>query len=141
MRNASGQMKMSGSEKTKEKMNTGNKIFGKHIRQFLHKNNVYLGRLTFQSNKRHVVVQNNGKEPELRFQSCLNLCINVAKQLKALKCVENANFIKPGFPKQGHMYIYLDASDSRTVYVKQYELTMHNSGALAREARAAEHHG
>ena len=40
MRNASGQVNMSGSEKTKEKMNTGNKIFGKHIRQFLHKNNV-----------------------------------------------------------------------------------------------------
>ena len=47
MRNASGQVNMSGSEKTKEKMNTENKIFGKHIRQFLHKNNVYLGRLTF----------------------------------------------------------------------------------------------
>ena len=40
MRNASGQMKMSGSEKIKANMNTGNKIFGKHIRQFLHKNNV-----------------------------------------------------------------------------------------------------
>ena len=40
MRNASGQVKMSGSEKIKENMNTGNKIFGNHIRQFLHKNNV-----------------------------------------------------------------------------------------------------
>ena len=35
MRNASGQLKMSGSEKIKANMNTGNKIFGKHIRQFL----------------------------------------------------------------------------------------------------------
>ena len=40
MRNVSGQVKMSGSEKIKAIMNTGNKIFGKHIRQFLHKNNV-----------------------------------------------------------------------------------------------------
>ena len=32
-------------------MNTGNKILGKHIRQFLHKNNVYLGSLTFYSYK------------------------------------------------------------------------------------------
>ena len=46
MRNASGQqgagskVKMSGSEKIKANMNTGNKIFGKLIRQFLHKNNV-----------------------------------------------------------------------------------------------------
>ena len=40
MRNASGQVNMSGSEKMKANMNTGNKIFGKHIRQFLHKNNV-----------------------------------------------------------------------------------------------------
>ena len=35
MRNASGQVKMSGSEKMKANMNAGNKIFGKHIRQFL----------------------------------------------------------------------------------------------------------
>ena len=40
MRNAAGQVKMSGSEKVKANMNTGNKIFGKHIRKFLHKNNV-----------------------------------------------------------------------------------------------------
>ena len=40
MRNVSGQVKMSGSEKIKANMNTGNKIFGKLIRQFLHKNNV-----------------------------------------------------------------------------------------------------
>ena len=40
MRNASGQVKMSGREKIKANMNTGNKIFGKHIRQFLNKNNV-----------------------------------------------------------------------------------------------------
>ena len=30
---------MSGSEKIKANMNTGNKIFGKHVRQFLHENN------------------------------------------------------------------------------------------------------
>ena len=45
VRNASGQqgatskVKMSGSEKIKANMNTGKKIFGKHIRQFFHKNN------------------------------------------------------------------------------------------------------
>ena len=39
MRNVSGQLKMSDSEKIKAKMNTGNKIFGKHMRQFLNKNN------------------------------------------------------------------------------------------------------
>ena len=38
MRNASGQVKTSGIEKIKANMNTGNKIFDKHIRQFLHKN-------------------------------------------------------------------------------------------------------
>ena len=31
MRNASGQVKISGSEKIEANMNTGNKIFGKHI--------------------------------------------------------------------------------------------------------------
>ena len=31
MRNAGGQVKMSGSEKIKTNMNTGNKIFGNHI--------------------------------------------------------------------------------------------------------------
>ena len=30
---------MSGSEKIKANMNTENKIFGKHVRQFLHENN------------------------------------------------------------------------------------------------------
>ena len=40
MRNISGQVRMSGSGKIKADMNTGNKIFGKHIWQFLHKNNV-----------------------------------------------------------------------------------------------------
>ena len=42
MRNASGQQgeDYRGSEKIKANMNTGNEIFGKHIRQFLHKNNV-----------------------------------------------------------------------------------------------------
>ena len=46
MRNASSQVKMSGSEKIKVIMNTGNKIFGEHIWQFLHKN-VELESLTF----------------------------------------------------------------------------------------------
>ena len=40
MRNASGRVKMSCSEHIKVNMNTENKIFGKHVRQFLHKNNV-----------------------------------------------------------------------------------------------------
>ena len=38
-------------------MNTGNKILGKHIRQFLHKNNKYV--LVVQNSV--VVVQNNGE--------------------------------------------------------------------------------
>ena len=40
MRNASGLVKISGSEKITANMNTENKIFGKHIRQFPHKSNV-----------------------------------------------------------------------------------------------------
>ena len=48
---AASKVKMSGSDKIQVNMNTGNKIFGKHIRQFLPKNK-----------KRIVVVQNNGKE-------------------------------------------------------------------------------
>ena len=41
MRNASAsKVKMSGSEKIKANKNTVNKIFGKHIRQFFHKNDV-----------------------------------------------------------------------------------------------------
>ena len=40
MRNVSDQVKMSNSEKIKANMNTGDKIFGTHIRQFLHKNYV-----------------------------------------------------------------------------------------------------
>ena len=32
---AASKVKMSGSEKIKVNMNTGNKIFGKYIRQFL----------------------------------------------------------------------------------------------------------
>ena len=40
MRNASGQVKMSGGERITANMKTGNKIFGKDMRQFLHKNNV-----------------------------------------------------------------------------------------------------
>ena len=40
MRNVSGQVKMSGSEKITANKNTGRKMFGKHLRQFRHKNNV-----------------------------------------------------------------------------------------------------
>ena len=42
-------------------MNTGNKILGKHIQQFLHKNNVIrkFDALVVQNSV--VVVQNNGK--------------------------------------------------------------------------------
>ena len=41
MRNASGQKGENERQgKIKENMNTGNKILGKHIRQFLHKNSV-----------------------------------------------------------------------------------------------------
>ena len=40
MRNASGQQGENEQQrKIKAIMNTGNKILGKHIRQFLHKNN------------------------------------------------------------------------------------------------------
>ena len=59
MRNVSGQVKMSDSEKIKANMNTGNKISGKHMRQFLHKNNEY-DVLVVQNGI--VVVKNNGKE-------------------------------------------------------------------------------
>ena len=37
---AASKVKMSDTERIKANMNTGNKIFGKHIRQFVHKNNV-----------------------------------------------------------------------------------------------------
>ena len=37
---AVSKVKMSGTERIKANMNTGNKIFGKHIRQFVDKNNV-----------------------------------------------------------------------------------------------------
>ena len=41
MRNASSQQgEISGSEKIKANINTGNKIFVMHVRHFLHKNNV-----------------------------------------------------------------------------------------------------
>ena len=40
MRNVSGQVKMRGSERITAIKNTGNKMFGKHLRQFRHKNNV-----------------------------------------------------------------------------------------------------
>ena len=35
---AASKVKMSGSEKITANMNTGDKILGKHMRQFLHKN-------------------------------------------------------------------------------------------------------
>ena len=55
MRNASSQQGENERQwKIKANMNTGNKIFGKHIRQFPHKNNV-----TRKFDV--VVVQNNGK--------------------------------------------------------------------------------
>ena len=42
MRNASGQQSENARQwKIKANMNRGDKILGKHIRQFLHKNNVY----------------------------------------------------------------------------------------------------
>ena len=48
MRNASGQQGENERRwKIKANMNTGNEILGKHIRQFLHKNIVKLGSLTF----------------------------------------------------------------------------------------------
>ena len=40
MRNVSGQVKMSGGEQITANMNTGNKIFGKHMRQFLAQHSV-----------------------------------------------------------------------------------------------------
>ena len=48
---AASKVKMSGNDKIQANMNTGNKIFGKHIGQLLHK-----------IKKGIVVVQNNGKE-------------------------------------------------------------------------------
>ena len=49
-------------------MNTGNKIFGKHIRQFLHKKKWVTRKFDVLVEQNGiVVVQNNGKEPELRF--------------------------------------------------------------------------
>ena len=48
MRNASSQQGENKREwKIKANINTGDKILGKHIWQFLHKNNVSLGSLTF----------------------------------------------------------------------------------------------
>ena len=43
---ADSKVKMTVSEKIKANMNARNKIFGKHKRQFLHKNIVQLGSLT-----------------------------------------------------------------------------------------------
>ena len=51
-------------------MNTGDKILGKHIRQFLHKNNVKLGSLTISSYS--VVVQ---KQRQRKTKSVLHVQI------------------------------------------------------------------
>ena len=60
MRNASGQQGENERQwKIKANMNTGNKILGKHIRQFLYKKNRKFDVLVVQNSV--VVVQNNGK--------------------------------------------------------------------------------
>ena len=46
---AASKVKMGGIEKNKTEHETNNKLFGKHIRQFLHKNNVYTVIFNFQS--------------------------------------------------------------------------------------------
>ena len=46
---AASKVKMGGIEKNKREHETNNKLFGKHIRQFLHKNNVYTVIFNFQS--------------------------------------------------------------------------------------------
>ena len=66
MRNASGQVKMSGSEKIKANMNTGNKIFGKHIGQFLHKKCVTRKFEVLVVQNSVVPVKNNCKERQKR---------------------------------------------------------------------------
>ena len=59
---------MSGSEKIKANMNTGNKIFGKHVQQFLHENNEWSCMksdiLVVQNGI--VVMQNKDKERQKR---------------------------------------------------------------------------
>ena len=62
MRNASGQVKMSGSEKIKANINTGNKIFGKTRKFEL---------LVVQNGV--IVVQNNGQERQKKRAACANL--------------------------------------------------------------------
>ena len=90
MRNASGQLKMSGSEKIKANMNTGNKIFGKHIRQFLLK--LLSVTRTFDVlvvQNGIIVVQNIGKERQkraLHVQICFLLIIEK-------KCAARANLL------------------------------------------------
>ena len=61
MRNASGWVKMSSSEKIKANMNTGNKIFGKQIRQFLHKKKCVKKFDILVVQNSIVVMQNNSK--------------------------------------------------------------------------------
>ena len=66
-------VKVSGREKIKANMNTGNEIFGKHKRQFLHKNNVTRKFDILVIQKGIAVMQNNGKERQesmLHVQIC-----------------------------------------------------------------------
>ena len=71
---AASKVKMSGNDKIQANMNTGNKIFGKHIGQLLHK-----------IKKGIVVVQNNGKE---RQKSHVQIVLLIRK---IKKCAARAN--------------------------------------------------
>ena len=73
MRNASGQVKMSGSEKIKANMNTGNKIFGK-TRKF--------EVLVVQNGI--IVVQNNGKERQKKRAACANFLFLLIREKSVL---------------------------------------------------------
>ena len=57
---------MSGSEKIKATMNTGNKIFGNHIGQFLHQKCVTRKFEVLVVQNSVVPVKNNGKERQKR---------------------------------------------------------------------------
>ena len=64
---------MAVTNKIKANMNTGNKILGKHIQQFLNKNNVIrkFDALVVQNSV--VVVQNNSREKTQKRAACANL--------------------------------------------------------------------
>ena len=64
---------MAVRNKIKANMNTGHKILGKHIQQFLHKNNVIrkFDALVVQNSV--VVVQNNSREKTQKRAACANL--------------------------------------------------------------------